>query len=1453
MEHSTIERLRFSTAGDRKNQLDSVALVDRYTLLDASSGLPIPGGCHDERLGGYNYQFQCKTCGHSKRECLGHFGTIHTPFPVESPAFIAEIRKWLRVLCLGCGAPVVDPARVAAEPLGRRLAEAAKLVKTGKPGKPGPTCTRCGAVHPKIVKSDEDYFSFYAEDPGGERRSILPTEIRAVFGMVADETVAAFGRPNHPRTLVLTQIPVPPNTIRPGMRMGLGPGGSASTHDTTNLIQHFLRNTQQLPGQVPDVITPKIEKIWSNSRLLYHSQIIGVAKNSAASHSSTGRRSIVLGSRPTNSIMRGLARKRGRFRKNLAGKRVWSIVRSTISGNPYLGIDQVGLPVAFARTVQIVETVTEHSRARLLRYFLNGSTRYPGCTRVWKRAKGQWHYVSGATRGFHLDVGDRIERDVITGDLGYFGRAPSLERSSLGVHEIVVLLDPAISTIQMNVLATPWYNADFDGDAMNLWVPRHQMARIEAYYLSRVHNWFISTKSSGPVIGQIQDSVVGSLEVTRHDAVVDKYHAMRAFALVVHRGSARPNFAAGGAAARYPGRELVSQLFATTPVNYAGKPKWYDPVIAPFVDYVPDETHTRMERGRLVSGVLDKKSVGASAAGGLFHRVSREYGARSALEKADGLQKIAIAFLESRGFTMSAADIMVPPAHRARIAEVVASVVRESELISEKLVRGELIPPIGMTTRDWYEHLQRQALKISPAQILEPILTAVNINWNGFVKMILAGSKGNAPNLINIMGGIGSTEINGLRIPERFCFRRTCVYFPRFSTSPFASGFIAGCYRSGLSGVETIFAAMHGRFDLINKALTTATTGYSNRKLVMSFQSDVVNNFRALAKDDTRVVQFLSGEDGVDTRSVQPVTLRTVFLSDDELRERYRYESADAAHGALFEGAFRRVVADRDAFRETQLFFEDAGFEDPLTATRTVPVNVAQIVENVVTARDPAAEAPAPKPAEVAEMQRLVDGFCATLGHVYANEETLARARDEGADELPEYLHTATTLLQMFVRSELAAPVLATLARAELLEVLDATRLAIVSALIDAGTAAGILAAQAISEPLTQYMLDSHHRSVKGGTSKAGIERPTEIFGAKSRADEKTSEMMIRLRPEHERDRARATQVANQIELIALSRFVLEEDILYERLDDLVYPTFVDDQAWIAEFAKYHPLLPTPGDLTRWCLRLVLNKATMVLKSMSLERIVDQLRARHPETYVVHSPENAPQILLRIYLRAGWFARGAVGEGKAIDLIRKQILPTPIRGIAGIESASVVEKKRHFLQPDGSLALEKVFAVHAKGTNIAGVLENPLVDPARVVSSSIGDTFEMYGTVAAQMAIVRELKRVMGDSTPNERHLTLCAAEIMLTGKPTPLELSGVRAREPHNVMLSSVFGDPTGRLTSAALAGADGRLCGAVPYLAVGTAPRVGSRYNDVVVDPKIVAENCESVESLVDGLLTD
>jgi len=1405
LHHGRISKVRFSLAGSESVKNDSHVNVKSYDLF--RDNLPYPGGVCDAHMGTTDHAYRCQTCYNNKRNCLGHPGHIHLNYPVWSGMAVLEAHKWLKLICFNCGHPIVSEEIYSRFAPKKRLVEASKIARTKNK-----KCIHCDEIHPLLKKDPTEPLAlsaeFYVDKVQTEKYTLLPHKAGEILSRISDETVIKMGKDpaSHPRHAILTDIQVPPVTIRPDVKK-IG-GGRSTNDELTNMLQVLIKKNDSMPPVIPEDIDPKLEKAIFDLSNSYYDFVKAGGENSI------------------NSLATRLKGKEGRFRMNQMGKRTRNMCRGTIAGDPRLRADEVGVPMLFARTIQYEETVQEFNKKRLLGYVQNGRKKYPGATKIKKKISGT-EYDVGSGRDFDLDTGDIVFRDMLDGDPVNFNRQPSLAISNVSTHWAKVIRDETIMTIMINVLCTPLYNADFDGDAMHLIICAGVAARNEIAELSTVSNWMISHSTSAPSIGQVEDSIVGCAEITRSKVRFNKYHAM----LLCQSTSILPSFSDVGKDG-ISGRDCMSKLLADTPINFTRRATWYKQDMTPYIKYDPSEIHVKIDQGKILTGILDKSSTGKKQTGGIYHIITNEYGATKALEVMFNMQQMAINYMFQFGGTIGISDLMLPREAKSEIDRLSSDIINKSRLITERLHKGEIIPPIGKTVSQYYEELQINTLRVFD-DFTDPILTSIDPESNNFFKMIMFGSKGSLGNVFNIMSAIGQKLINGERAREQFGFKRTLAYFPRFDTSPGARGYITNSYLSGMTSSEYVFDAMSARFDLISKSLSTSITGEQNRKSVKNLESIIINNLRFAVKNHN-VIQFVYGEDFLDPRKVEKVTFDTTMISDKAFATKYTHTD--------FPDFLADMTKDRDKYREIFIRVENINTAELMSNTRPMPVNIGRMIRDILREHHKSLKPPTKAVLKdlVAEVRKFVDN----LPYILINEIQEARG-----SKIPEYIQATAWLMQMLARSHLHpnALVASEITPPVLKIIIGSIRLRYSQALISPGTAAGIIAAQSFSDPLTQYMLDSHHRSASGGSSMNFVTKVKEVLGARAVEKLASPSMLLPVLPEYAGDKNKVQEIANTIEVMKLKRFVTVCQIFFEKYGAPEHPDYADEKKMIDDFAKRNKLLTPPGDLTRWCIRMVLNRTTMILKNMSVELIVQQLRDVFPSIYIVHSPENSRKIVLRIYLRNNMFK----GQITTQDVRSKidPLLDTTIRGMNGISGARVVKMIRNKISDDGSIVRnDNVWGISTTGTNIKDILTNDFVDKYRVQSDAIQEMYAMFGIEAARQKIISEIRSIV--DICNHRHYLVYADEMSYTGMVTSIESSGLKTRETENVLLRIGFSSPLGTMEEAATNAMEDEVTGITAPLLVGSIPRHGTLYNSFHINREFVQANVKKPDDVLAAL---
>lgn len=1421
-QYASISRVYCSVQNDEDRERSSVVETQNATLFEGEN--PKHRGVIDLAMGSTGLRHLCGTCRQQGKDCPGHDGSYTMKASVVLPLFIEDSRRWFIVTCYACGAPTVDPtsSKLLSVPEERRLLVAASSVNKNEVR----VCAHCGREQPQYINSVDDHFTMLISMRG--RQTVLwPDQMLSIYNRISDEVVVAFGRPvaSHPRNLICRVLKIPPVTIRPTVPNINPSDKSQSYHDINNIFQMVVRINDRLPYPIPyDNMT---DEVAANLTLLQQA-IYDLHRGSAKKGGD--KLALTFGGRPIASIATRLMGKKGRFRRDLLGARVNNIGRTTLSGKNTIPFDSIGLSQNFAQILQVADTVQDYNIEFLMPFFRNGRRRYPGSTQIFRKATQSMHDVSRMTQ-HQLEIGDVLYRDLIDGDAVVINRQPTLERSSIGVHKAIIM-PLGVLTMQKNTGVCICYGSDFDGDESNVFALARPGPRVEALILSSVTNHVVSTKNSVPIIGTVQDSTIGSMRMTRAAVRMNR----RTFlSLFQDTTTAPPDLSEYPPEYLFTGWDAVSMLLRRYPISYERKPGFITDIGELYLQYDPQERLTVIKHGKMLSGVLDKKSVGQGANGGIVHKIARQYGTDAAMRFTFDLQQMAAQFLKIEGCSISVADLILTPEALAKIEAHVQGVLTESEKINQALVNGELIPPLDMTMLEYYEKQQTSILQI-PDSVYAEILQDIDPETNGLHMLIVSGSKGKRQNQIGITSVVGQQTVDAKRITPGPS-GRTIATMARGELNAQAYGFVPTGYIGGINTSSFAFCAMNGRFDLTTKALSTSLTGQQNREAICANQSMVTGPLRGVVSP--YVVQPLYGGDGLDARRVQQgIKYRPAFLSDADLKEQYMGISADE---------FALIRADRDKYRDVFLKVERCTTSESFSDSVTAPIDVETFLR-------PYHGETAPDDADLEVSRKLVAKFCEEIVYVYLNSRQKSLRGAAG-----RYFASATSLTCMLVRAVCCTAKLRAnnVSAADLAIALADIESAYRRSLICPGESVGILAAQAVSEPLTQYMLDSHHRSVTGGTSKEGaVLRPKEIFSAKKLCDEKSPSMtmdVVRPDGQYENDMTVMRDIANHIMLLTMRSLLNSWALLYEEFptstEANMHPDFRRDIKWIREFAQNNPLLSVPLNVTEWCYRIELNRGDMILKKTTLEEIINALHIALPHTYIVATPESAPGIVLRVYLLQSVADRKVLTEEFARGYITV-LMDAPLRGLTGVSDARVVTTIRHFIAPDGSVQQHaKHLSIQTSGSNLSGLATYSIF--TNIVTSSVDEVERHLGIASCRQHIVHEIRNVMGDKVSNLRHLLPYGDQMVHTGRVMPLHKSGITVREYDNIFLRMALGAPTAVLKNAALEGLTAPVGGFAGSLIMGGIPKRGTAYYDFMLDHDFVSSNITSIDQQFDSLI--
>ncbi|MEM2597745.1 MAG: DNA-directed RNA polymerase subunit A', partial [Thermofilum sp.] len=456
-----------------------------------------------------------------------------------------------------------------------------------------------------------------------------------------------------------------------------------------------------------------------------------------------------------------------------------------------------------------------------------------------------------------LKPGYIVERHLMDGDVVLFNRQPSLHRMSIMAHIVRVL---PYKTFRLNLLVTIPYNADFDGDEMNLHVPQTEESQAEAKTLMLVQEHIMTPRYGAPIVGGLHDYITGAYLLTRKDTVLDR----RAASNLIYFGGRSPTLPEPAILKPGPywtGKQIVS-VFLPEDMNYVGRAAVAPASGACNEEHCDNDGYILVKRGKLLLGVFDKQAIGAEKHGTLLHEIVVAYGNEKGREMMDSLFKVFLAYLDMYGFTMGLDSVIIPEEATREIEEA----IKESEKRVEELIdayrRGELVPMPGKTRRETLEEMIMSVLAEARTKAGEIASRYLGMT-NHAVIMAKTGARGSMLNLTQMAAIVGQQSVRGKRI-ERGFTGRPIAHFRAGTLAPEAKGFVKSGFADGLSPVEFFFHAVSGREGLVDTAVRTAQSGYMYRRLQNAMQDFYVAYDGTVRNSEGVVIQFRYGEDGVD-------------------------------------------------------------------------------------------------------------------------------------------------------------------------------------------------------------------------------------------------------------------------------------------------------------------------------------------------------------------------------------------------------------------------------------------------------------------------------------------------------------------------------------------------------------------------------------------------------------
>ncbi len=668
-----------------------------------------------------------------------------------------------------------------------------------------------------------------------DMNKLMASDIRDWFEAIPDDDIEVLGidaADSRPEWMIMTVLPVPPVTARPSITLDNGQRSEDDlTHKLVDIIRINQRFMENREAGAPQLI---IEDLWE--LLQYH--VTTFVDNEISGTPPARHRS----GRPLKTLSQRLKGKEGRFRGSLSGKRVNFSARTVISPDPTLSLNEVGVPDRVASEMTITINVTDRTLEDAKQYVANGPETHPGANYV-KRPDGRRLKVTEknceelATK---IDAGWEVNRHLIDGDIVIFNRQPSLHRMSIMAHEVVVM---PYKTFRLNTTVCPPYNADFDGDEMNMHALQTEESRAEARVLMRVQEQMLSPRFGENIIGAIQDHISGTYLLTHDNPTFTETQALDLLRAT-----------------------QVDELPEPDGENETG-PYWTGRTV--FSLLLPDELNLEfdssagdavvIEDGQLLQGTIDEDAVGAFG-GEIVDTIVKQHSETRGRIFVNEVASLAMRAIMHFGFSIGIDDESIPPAADEQVDEAIDTANDQVGELIESYRAGDLESLPGRTVDETLEMKIMQTLgkaRDSAGEIAEEHFG----DDNPAVVMARSGARGSMLNLTQMAGCVGQQAVRGERINRGYEDRTLAHYEPN-DLSAEAHGFVENSYRGGLTPREFFFHAMGGREGLVDTAVRTSKSGYLQRRLINALSELEVQYDGTVRDTSDRVVQFEFGEDG---------------------------------------------------------------------------------------------------------------------------------------------------------------------------------------------------------------------------------------------------------------------------------------------------------------------------------------------------------------------------------------------------------------------------------------------------------------------------------------------------------------------------------------------------------------------------------------------------------------
>ena len=1507
-----VTEICFSLVNPENLRKDAVCKISSSDLYD-NNKQPKEGGINDSRMGPVNENEECATCGKTAEFCQGHFGYVELFKPSYNPIHLKIVSAILSIVCPDCGSLMIDKNNqtlmdsILFKDKRDRIAALKKEIGTGHNRK----CPQCDSYITKYSK-DGLYLKEIKSVNGkkGPLSKFYGSEAIKILKKISDEDIKILGMdPVHsrPEWLLFEAYPVIPPCVRPSITFGCN---LRCEDDLVYKLTSLVKANNHFEAKSNNKNKAYIDFYEENSQW----NVTTIIDNSNRSvpqsvHKNNGR--------TLSSLKDRIKGKEGRIRGNLLGKRVDFSARTVIGPDPNIEIDEVGMPIEICKVLTFPEKVNRYNITSLQRVVARGAKKYPGANYIVRDHTRCIHegcsvkathnveeekeketqkaiYCSlhakpgmveldkdllltettislkyGQARETVLRYGDIVHRHLTNIDYVLFNRQPSLHKMSMMGHRVRPTKG---KSFKLNPAVTTPYNADFDGDEMNITVPQNRISQLEVKYIANVQKQLISPQFNAPIIGLIMDNVLGSYLLSLDDTYIkEDYLYNFVLKLPQFDGELPPPTRIVNGEREWSGKSLYSMLF----------PK----VNGEEFDFQRGDI--RVEKGVLTSGILNKSAIKSS--GSIIHMLNNDAGYKAASEFINNAQYLTNRYLEFRGFSVGYDDIK----RTKSLQKSNAIAISDAKKTVHDFIEDTYTSRAKKSVEE-FEQFIFNTLNKARDSIGSNVMKTID-KKNSFYQLINSGAKGNVLNISQILGSVGQQNVQWKKKSGRVPLilnNRSLPYYYQNDSSPEARGFVEHSYVDGLDITEFFFHMIAGRNGVIDTSCKTSEIGYLQRKLIKSLEDIKIAYDMTVRNEGNRIVQFTYGSQNADTLGQEKQRLDIAMINDKEFISRFRWsidalkESYSGKGGVTINKAplmeeYTNLYNLRVKLRERG-FYEKEFTYQAINFKRIVKQAMLQTFEN---------ESLLMPEYVIDEVSKLQEIITVTPNKAFPWNEI----NDHNLLPLRALLH-AEMNTKVLIHGNGAT-------KEQFDVMVSQVKNKFYKNIIDPGMSVGTISAQSIGEPCTQLTLNTFHQC--GISSKSsvnqGVPRISELISISKNI--KTPSLTIYMN-DSVKSKEQAKALIPEIKEITLDSLITSTEIWYD--PDPLNSLIEEDREFLQDYYDFAEDDIDMEQLSPWVLRIEIDPIFLLNHKLTMYEIYYYLNLHFTKEkiHIIYSDENSQNMVFHIrFLHQDINAnmrekkkkeakKGKRGKKKKkeeeekkdeekkeeeeikepepeIDLSEYENVPITsedyeelikiertltsgflLKGVKNISKVTIREIKEPSINKEtGSIEMKKRIVMDTLGTNLTDVFKKKdFVDPLKTYSNDIYEVYNTLGVEATRELLKQEIYLVLGQSGVyvNEAHVNLLVDNMTLNGGLIPMNRYGITKLD-NGVFSMASFEEPHDHLSTAAVYAISDKMKGISANTIMGQLGEFGTGLPKVEFDVQKLMKNMKPWDNKV------